>query len=126
MPVLKFDDTPKRFVLPSTEKAAEQAWVEMATYPLCADDYGVYFSKRAAGLEPALNAEILARRIKKWNWTDTNGAPLPIIPENIGHLSMDDTRFLMNCIEDEDTEVLDETLKDSSSTTSSPSTTVSQ
>jgi hypothetical protein len=126
MPVLKFDDTAKRFVLPTTEKSADQAWVEMTTYPLCSDDYGVYFSKVAAGLQPALNTEILLRRIKKWNWTDTLGAPMPITDANIGHLKMEDARFLMNCIEDEDVEVLDETLKGGSSTTSLPSTTAAQ
>lgn len=123
MPVLSFDDTPKRFILPSTQDKAEQGWVEMTTYPLCGDDYAVYYSKIYNLVEgaprPSLNAEILARRIRSWNYTDKTGAPLAITGEAIGHLPLADIGFLINRIEDEPTEELDETLKDDSSAISS-------
>lgn len=127
MPVLDFDPAPKRFILPSTQgegkTVEQQGWVEMTTYPLCSDDYSVYYAKMFNPIDgqtaPTLNAEILARRIKSWNYTDKSGAPLPINGEAVGHLPVTDVSFLINRIQDEGTEVLDETLKDDSSATSS-------
>lgn len=126
MPVLTFDSTPKKFILPSTADRAEQAWVEMMTYPLCADDYATYYSKLYNLVEgdnpPVLNVEIVARRVTSWNYTDASGAPLPINGDTVGHLKNSDVSFLMLKIEDEPVEELDETLKGTSSATSSPST----
>ena len=105
MPVLTFDDTSKRFIVPSTEQKPEQGWVEMMTYPLCADDFAAYYSKLYNPVEgakpPVLNFEILARRLTAWNYTDSQGAALPITAETIGHLPPADVTFLVNRIEDE-------------------------
>ncbi len=136
MPVLTFDDTPKRFILPSFEGKNDQAWVEMKTYPLCADDYPQYYDalflyreavKQDPSLkEPVLNYYILARRITDWNWTDANGAKLPITVENISHFRLADIAFLILKIEDEAPEDLSNPKDGTSSATSSASTTASQ
>ena len=132
MPVLGFDETPKRFILPSTEKDADQAWVEMKTYPLCTDDYGVY--NEASYLygrirkedpttnirTPVLNMFILERRITSWNMTDKDKKPLPVVVDNIKHLQNRDVSFLIEQIEQEPKEELDPLKKNSSLAPSLP------
>jgi len=136
MPVLTFDDTPKRFILPSTINKSEQAWVEMPTYPICAVDYPRYYDaffawreafKTNPGLkEPILNYYILAGRIADWNYSDATGAKLAIDPANVGHLTVEDVAFLMMKIEDEAVEVLTSEKKEILPATSLPSTTAPQ
>lgn len=136
MPVLSFDETEKRFILPSTEKDSDQAWVEMLTYPLCADDYAEYYDayfywKAASRLDPGLkqpvlNQYVVTRRVTKWNYTDANGAPMAVTVENVKHLKLKDISFLMEQIQTDTTEAVTEEKKEISSTTSSPMPTESQ
>jgi hypothetical protein len=122
MPTLNLDDTTKRFIAPSTANEPDQGYVEMTTYPICADDY-VNIMGRTNDPTINVNGELLARRIKDWNYTDPTGVKLEISAKACSRLPVDDQLFFINCIESKpSTEVGDEEKKASTSTSSAEPT----
>lgn len=122
MPVLNLDDTTKRFIAPSTASTADQGYVEMTTYPICADDY-VNIMGRNNDPTINVNAELLARRIKDWNYTDATGVKLEISARACSRLPVRDQLFFIDCIEAvPSTEVGDDQKKGSTSTSSAEPT----
>lgn len=96
MPVLNQNTNGvERLYLPSTKDLGpenpECAWVDMVTGPLTAGDI--------LGIDPknddvSNSLQMLANRIKDWNYTDAGGAKLPVTFDNVKHLDMGDFSFL--------------------------------
>lgn len=84
----------ERYILPSTvdETAENQAWVELDTTKLVAADV-MAISDPENNLGTSL--ELLAKRVKNWNYTNADGTPTPINEDTIGRLDINDFSFLV-------------------------------
>ena len=93
MPVLQAESKVERFYLPSTENApeADKAFVDMEVGKLTTGDI-VNVDPKSAEVEIGVN--MLASRIKGWNFTDVEGNPLPVTTEAVKLLDVEDFGFL--------------------------------
>lgn len=99
MPVLKqHEENVQRIYLPSTKHLpeAEQAFVDMDVRPL---QTGSLEQMSAEGSMLSFNLEIVTSRIKGWNFTDENGADLPVAIETVKLLDVEDFNALKDSIE---------------------------
>ena len=89
------DKKPVKEVTPEVE----QAYVVMDTSPFCAaDTKGI--KEDTQGGEIGILA--LAGRIRDWNFTDSDGKPIPINPATVGKLNAGDYGHLMSLLGGED------------------------
>lgn len=94
MPVLKADTTTTKIFLPSTENEpneADRAWVTVKNKLILKDMSGLMTEK--SEIEQAISG--VAAYITDWNFTDENGGKLPITPDNVGLLDMQDFTLIM-------------------------------
>lgn len=90
MPVLKkYEEKIDRIYLPSTEHLPEEqkAFVDMDTRPVQTADIEDVDPELS---QISISVEMLAERIKGWNFTDESGNDLPVTVENIKLLEVSD------------------------------------
>lgn len=127
MPILNIQEEIKHLIMPSSvnKPAEEQFWVELDVAPLIGADYelvGFGFTNTQ------VMVTILTRRIKVWNFADTNGVVLEINKDNILKLTFADIAWLRQSIKEAEglPEPLSTPEKKDSTPGSSPSDAVSQ
>lgn len=92
MPVLNTKADILKLVLPSTKDLpeADQAWVELdVSYIKTNEIVGA-----GASTAQELAYDIVASRIKSWNYTDEAGAPLAVSTDNVGAMDAGDYKFI--------------------------------
>lgn len=109
------DSEVQRITLPSYEGSEDPAWVDVRTRNLVKDVEGI--DSNMSQLDLAI--ELLSRKITAWNFTDTDGSPLPVSKENIRRMEVSDLTFLGGkIVEATEDAGLPESKKDDSSSTS--------
>ena len=96
MPQFKSENLEKVY-LPSTQNETnedDKAWVVIDTNLTAAAMIGL-----KTGDGGAASLHMVARAIKDWNFTDSQGGKVPITDENVAHLSFADFGFLSSKIE---------------------------
>lgn len=118
MPILQItQEKLEKIYLPSTEKdpvEENRGWVVMDVSPLLAGDADAVESGTKSGA--AATRQMLAKRIKEWNYTQADGTPIDITAENLRFFNMEDFGFLQEKIEKGQEALTDEEKKESSST----------
>lgn len=91
----------KRFVLPSTSTLPEvdQAWIDLDISNLKTRDILLIRSMEEHAL--VLQADILAGRIKDWNYTEADGSTVIINIDSVSRLDTEDFGFLVKTLNGE-------------------------
>lgn len=87
----------KQFMLPSTSSLpeADQAWVKMDVGQLLGGDVMDMLDGEKTGAG-TLSCNMLASRIKEWNYTKPDGTPEDITAESVRRLDVQDLTYLLN------------------------------
>lgn len=88
----------EKLVLPSTKDKpeVEQEWVEVNTNPLGGDVLEAIGDSATTAAEKTY--VMLARIVKSWSYTNPDGTPADINPENLASLNFQDLNFLAEFI----------------------------
>lgn len=131
MPVLK-ENTEKlqTITLPSTQKLDadgnpttpkdEWGWVVMDVSPLTTGDIAVV--ERGVKNAGEANVQMIAARIKEWNFTERDGTPIEISYAAMKRMDVADYGVLQAALEDGEGELTEEEKKASSATSSDSAT----
>lgn len=96
MPSLKLpSEKIERLYLPSTKDAPEEdkAWIDIDVGPFVTGDILALQDMNNPVIK--VQAEILSRRIKDWNFTDADGSKTPIDYDSIARLEIPDFQFIV-------------------------------